>query len=146
MDMWEFKKWRRALGVSQFEAAEKLGVSRGAIQKWECERFPIPHAVVLACDELARQLRRDSKFGPVLLFYADEPLWPEPDCRSRVLCLVREPHPTNEAAIDRACRLRQAPDFISAFVVDADGNMIWSNSELLHECEKRALAPVAIAP
>ncbi len=51
MDMWDLKKWRRKLGYSQFEAAENLGVSRAAIQHWECERTPIPHAVDLACED-----------------------------------------------------------------------------------------------
>src|SRR5438045_2935494 len=98
MDMWDFKKWRRLLGFSQFQAAEKLGVSRGAVQKWETERFPIPTEVVLACEELTQRVKRDSDYGPVLLFYSDEPFWPGPDCPSHVLSLVREPHATNADA------------------------------------------------
>src|SRR5215213_3443248 len=101
MDIWDFKKWRKALRVSQSEAAEQLGVSRGAIQKWEGELYPIPQAVVLACEELLHQHKRDLKFGPVVLFYSDEPFWPDSDCPSRVLCLVSELHTTNEDAIHR---------------------------------------------
>lgn len=137
MDMWDFKKWRRSLRLSQFEAAEMLGVSRGSIQSWESERRRIPPAVVLACEELMQQSKRHPKFGPVLLFYSDAPLSPDPDCPNSVLHLVRESHVTNEAAIQRTCRLRDAPDFVSGFIVDAEGNMVWPGDELLDECEKR---------
>src|SRR5436190_9126734 len=90
MDMWDLKKWRRALGYSQVDAAEMLGVSRGAVQHWESERTPVPTVVELACDELTRQWRQRPDFGPVVLIYSDEPMWPEPACPSRGLCLQRE--------------------------------------------------------
>lgn len=137
MDMWDFKKWRRVLRLSQVDAAEKLGVSRGAIQSWESERRRIPLAVVLACGELIQQSKRHPKFGPVLLFYSNEPLSPDRDCPSSVLRLVRESHVTNEAALQRICRLGSAPDFVSSFIVDAEGNMIWPSNELVNEGEKR---------
>jgi len=137
MDMWDFKKWRRKLGYSQFEAAEKLGVSRGAIQHWECERNPIPNAIDLACEEIARRWKQRPEFGPVVLVYSDEPMWPEPDCPSRVLCMQCELHPNNEAAIWRACRLRKAPKFINPFVMGEDGGIVLTNPELLNECDKR---------
>lgn len=137
MDMWDLKKWRRNLKYSQFEAAEKLGVSRAAVQHWECERTPIPHAVELACEEIARRWNQRPGFGPVVLIYADEPMWPEPDCPSRVLCVQCERHPDNEAAIRRVWRLRGEPSFISALVIDEDSEVVWSGTELLSECDKR---------
>ena len=137
--MWDLKKWRRTLRYSQFEAAEKLGVSRGAIQHWESERTPVPFAVELACEEITRYWKQRPEFGPVVLIYTDEPMWPEPDCPSRVLCIQREWHANNEAAIQRACRLRETPNFIHALVTDQDGRILWSSAELLSECEKPKL-------
>lgn len=135
--MWDLKKWRRMLGYSQFEAAEKLGVSRGAIQHWESERTRIPFAVELACEEITRYWKQRPGFGPVVLIYADEPIWPEPDYPSRVLCIQREWHANNEATIKRACRLRGTPNCVSPFVTDRDGRVVWSSAELFSECEKR---------
>jgi transcriptional regulator with XRE-family HTH domain len=136
MDMWDLKKWRRALGYSQVDAAEMLGVSRGAIQHWESERTPVPTVVELACDELTRQWKQRPDFGPVVLIYSDEPMWPEPDCPSRVLCLQREWFPNNEASVLRARRLRETPNFVGAFVADQHGFIIRNTSELLSACEK----------
>ena len=137
MDMWGLKKWRRMLGYSQFEAAEQLGVSRAAIQHWECERNPIPYTAELACEEIIRRWKQRPAFGPVVLVYANEPMWPEPDCPSRVLCVQCELHPNNDAVIRRALRLRDAPNFITALVVDEDREVIWNHAELLCECDKR---------
>ncbi len=137
MDLWDFKKWRRKLKYSQFDAAEKLGISRGTIQHWEAERRRIPYAVALACEEIARRWKQRPEFGPVVLIYADEPMWPEPDCPSRVLCMQCELHPKNEAAVQRACRLRQAPNFVNPVILDEDGGVVWTSRELLNECDKR---------
>jgi DNA-binding XRE family transcriptional regulator len=137
MNMWDLKKWRRMLGYSQFEAAEVLGVSRAAIQHWECERNPVPYSAELACEEITRRWKQRPAFGPVVLIYADEPLWPEPDCPSRVLCVQCELHPDNDAVIRRACRLRKAPNFTSALVIDEGGEVVWNGAELLNECDKR---------
>jgi len=48
MDPWDFKKWRRKLKYSQFEAAEELGLTRAAIQNWERETVPTSEVVELA--------------------------------------------------------------------------------------------------
>jgi transcriptional regulator with XRE-family HTH domain len=142
MDMWDLKKWRRALGYSQVDAAEMLGVSRGAIQHWESERTPVPTVVELACDELTRQWKQRPDFGPVVLIYSDELMWPEPDCPSRVLCLQREWFASNEASILRARRLKETPNFVGAFVADQHGFIIRNTSELLSACEK----PISSGP
>src|SRR3954469_9427152 len=106
MDMWDLKRWRRSLGYSQFDAAEMLGISRGGLQHWESEHHRVPTAAELACDELTRRWKQRPEFGPVMLVYTNEPMWPEPDCPSRVICIRREWMPDNEGAIRRACRLR----------------------------------------
>jgi len=137
MDLWDLKKWRRRLGYSQFEAAERLGVTRAAIQNWECERSPIRHAVELACEEITRRWRQRPSFGPVVLIYADKPMWPQADCPSRMICMQCELHPNNEAAIRRACQLRETPNFINPSIIDENSDVIWSGPELLVECEGR---------
>ena len=74
MDSWDLKKWRKKFGYNQFEAAEKLGVNRGAVQNWEREVRPVPKAVELACEELNELATRHPNIGPVLLVYTDGPL------------------------------------------------------------------------
>jgi DNA-binding XRE family transcriptional regulator len=137
MDLWDFKKWRRKLKYSQFDAADELGVSRAAIQHWECERSPIRRAVELACEEITRRWRQRPSFGPVVLIYADQPMWSQPDCPSRVLCVQCEPHPNNETAIRRACRLRETPTFFNPSIIEESGGVVWTSPELLVECERR---------
>ena len=48
-DQWDFKKWRKKLGINQIVAGELLGMSRGAVQYWESDLRPVPRAVELAC-------------------------------------------------------------------------------------------------
>ena len=48
MDQWDFKKWRKKLGINQVTAGEMLGLSRGAVQYWESEIRPVPRTVELA--------------------------------------------------------------------------------------------------
>jgi DNA-binding XRE family transcriptional regulator len=74
MDQWDFKKWRKKLGINQVTAGEMLGLSRGAVQYWESEIRPVPLAVELACQELLRHSRQRPEFGPVTLLYADGPI------------------------------------------------------------------------
>ena len=144
MDMWDLKKWRRKLGYSQFEAAEKFGVGRAAVQNWESERTRIPHAIDLASKEIERRWKQRREFGPVVLVYSDESIWPDADCPSRVLCMQRELHANNEAAIQRCLRLRQTPSFDSPFIVSEDGSVVWSTPELLCECGKRSQNPNSV--
>ncbi len=83
MDLWDFKKWRRKLKYSQFEAAEALGFKRSGVQNWESERVPISEVVELACEELTLRWKQRPEFGPVTLIYADEQVWPGPDQAAR---------------------------------------------------------------
>ncbi len=137
MDLWDFKKWRRKLGYTQFDAAEKLGVGRGAIQDWESEHRPVPAAVELACCELTRLWMRQPDFGPVILVYADDQIWGQPQGASDTLLLKCERYPDNEAAIRRICWLRETLISISPVIMNKEGAVIWGTPELLDECEQR---------
>jgi len=137
MDLWDFKKWRRKLGYTQVDAAEKLGVGRGAIQDWESEHRPVPAAVELACCELTRLWMRQPDFGPVILVYADDQIWGQPQGASDTLLLKCERYPDNEAAIRRICWLRETLISISPVIMNKEGAVIWGTPELLDECEQR---------
>jgi DNA-binding XRE family transcriptional regulator len=140
VDVWEFKKWRKTLKYSQVEAAGKLGVVRGTIRSWENELRPIPCAIELACIELTRRWKHRPEFGPVILVYVGDWLVQQsygPDC---IGLLQREPYPTNDAAIQQVCRLRQAPnllDPLAMVIMESDGEIIWTGPEILRECRKR---------
>lgn len=58
----EFKEWRKALGFTQQEAADALGISRGAVENYERghrreDRRPVevPLSVAYSCDYVALQ-------------------------------------------------------------------------------------------
>ena len=74
MDQWDFKKWRKKLGINQVAAGEMLGLSRGAVQYWKSDIRPVPRAVELACQELLRRWKQRPEFGPVTLLYANAPI------------------------------------------------------------------------
>jgi DNA-binding XRE family transcriptional regulator len=140
MDLWGFKKWRRKLGYTQVEAGEKLGLSRGAVQYWESESRPVPLAVELACQELLRLWKQRPEFGPVTLLYADyaDDLISLETTASVGSILVRsERHLNNENALKSAARPRETMTRFIAFIMEDDGNVIWSGPELLHEIDTR---------
>lgn len=137
MDQWDFKKWRKKLGLNQVVAGEMLGLSRGAVQYWESDLRPVPRAVELACQELLRRWKQRPEYGPVTLLYSDGPV-SEVDSRpSDDLVLRCEPHPDNESALGRIVRLSETVNLFMPLVVDDDGTAVWAGPELLHECEKR---------
>jgi DNA-binding XRE family transcriptional regulator len=136
MDVWDFKKWRKSLRYTQLEAAHRLGVSRGTIQHWESERYPIPRVVELACRELVRCWKRRPEFGPATLVYADSPLIQEVDGHDRIAVRC-ERYPSNNDAIEQARRLRDSPGFNNPFILDGDGEVVWTTFELLNECDRR---------
>ena len=135
MDVWKFKKWRKKLGYTQAEAAEKLDLSRAAIQYWEAEIRPVPLAVELACRELLRRWKQRPDFGPVTLLYSDDPIWQQASPPCGVLLLRSERHPNNESAMKRAIWLRETMTLITPLIVTDDGNVIWSGPKLLRECD-----------
>ena len=135
MDMWDFLKWRRTLRYTQAEAAVKLGVNRATIQNWERGVTRISKAAELACNELTRFWKQRPDFGPVALVYAEDPIWSQSEATS---VLRGERFPTNDAAMERALALRQSPQFVSPHIIDRSGSVVWTNIELLHECDRRA--------
>jgi DNA-binding XRE family transcriptional regulator len=137
MDQWDFKKWRKKLGINQVVAGEMLGLSRGAVQYWESDIRPVPRAVELACQELLRRWTQRPEFGPVRLLYAEGPILQvdAPSCSDPVFRC--EPHPDNESALTRIVQLRETVNLFMPFVVEGDGTVIWSGPELLQECDAR---------
>src|SRR5258708_17667441 len=137
MDQWDFKKWRKKLGINQVVAGEMLGLSRGAIQYWESDVRPVPRAVELACQELLRRWKQRPEFGPVTLIYADGPISQADPLSREDLVLQCEPHPNNESAFSRVVRLRETMNMYIAFIVEDDRTVIWSGPELLQECDAK---------
>src|SRR5882757_4856748 len=99
MDQWDFKKWRKKLGINQVAAGEMLGLSRGAVQQWEGDIRPVPRAVELACQELLRHRKRRPEFGPVTLLYAEGSISQVDALPVGDLVLRCEPHLDNESAL-----------------------------------------------
>jgi len=142
MDQWDFKKWRKKLGINQVAAGEMLGLSRGAVQDWESEVRPVPLAVELACQELLRRWKQRPEFGPVILLYAEGPMSRVDSLPSGDLVFRCEPHPDNESALGRVVRLRETGNLFMPFIVEGDGTVIWSSLELQHECDPQKRAHV----
>jgi transcriptional regulator with XRE-family HTH domain len=139
MDRHAFRKWRKQLGFTQEEAAKHLDVARATIQNWEHGITPLPGAIDFVCQECVRRWKQRPDFGPVLLVYTDGLIWPpydQPDCLPVLYC---EPHSDNEAAIQRALRLRDDPNFANAWILEEGENVIWNSSELLLECQRRSI-------
>jgi len=137
MDQWDFKKWRKKLGINQVAAGEMLGLSRGAVQNWENEIRPVPRAVELGCQELLRRWKQRPEFGPVTLLYTDSPISPSVSLPCGDLVLRCEPHPDNESAFSRVARLRETTNLYMTFIVEDDGTAVWSGPELLQERDAR---------
>ncbi len=137
MDQWDFKKWRKKLGINQVVAGEMLGLSRAAVQHWESDIRPVPRAVELACAELLRRWKQRAEFGPVKLLYAEGPISRVESLPSGDLVLRCEPHPDNESALGRVAQLEETVNLNMPFIVEGDGTVIWSSLELQHECEAR---------
>ena len=117
MDQWDFKKWRKKLGINQFAAGEMLGLSRGAVQDWESEIRPVPRAVELACQELLRRWKQRPEFGPVTLLYADGEISLADSLHCGDLVLRCELYPDNESALGRVARLRETMNLFTALIV-----------------------------
>jgi DNA-binding XRE family transcriptional regulator len=134
----ELKQWRKKLGLTQAEAAEKLVVSRVTVQNWEGGATPIPPSLRSFCNELTRRWKqRKSDYGPVALIYADgpmcQPLWGP----ARVPMMHREPWPTMKDALKRAKELVGCDNIYNLLVLD-DEQTIWNSTELKRECKSEA--------
>ena len=140
MDSWDLKKWRKKLGLNQFQAAEKLGINRGGFQNWEREVRPISKAIELACQEITRLWQQRPDFGPVILVCADGPIARKSDEPYSVDLLGCDFHANNEAAIEEIVRLHLDHSLINPLILAEDGSVIWETQELLNECDRRRCA------
>jgi len=73
----------------------------------------------------------------VRLLYADSLISQVDSLPFGDLVLRCEPHPDNESALSRVVRLRETVNLIMPFIVEDDGTVIWSGTELLQECDTR---------
>jgi DNA-binding XRE family transcriptional regulator len=137
MDGTALKRWRKQLRYTQEEAAKQLDVARATIQNWEYEVTALPSAIDFACQECMRRWKQRPDFGPVLLVYPNRPIWPQSDSPSLPL-LHCEPYPDNEAAIQRALRLRLDQPFINPWILEEGESVVWNSPELLLECARRS--------
>lgn len=51
----DFRAWRARLHITQAAAAERLGLTRATVNRYEAGHSDIPVVVELACAELARR-------------------------------------------------------------------------------------------
>ncbi|PWC81263.1 hypothetical protein TSH64_01070 [Azospirillum sp. TSH64] len=49
----DFLAWRKAQGMTQGDAGDRLGVTRRTVQLYEAGEQPIPRTVALACRAIA---------------------------------------------------------------------------------------------
>jgi transcriptional regulator with XRE-family HTH domain len=131
-----FRKWRKALRYTQPEAGKKLGVDRSTIQNWERGFTRVPRMVELACPQLTRKWKQSREFGPVNLVYADEPIWIMSDDPARAFFVRCERYLNNEFAIRQSLRLSESPDFTSPFIVDDEGEIVWTTPGLLDQIRR----------
>jgi DNA-binding XRE family transcriptional regulator len=137
MDGSALKEWRKQLRFTQEEAGRELGVVRQTIQNWENKDTTLPLSIDLACQEFMRRWKRRPDFGPVLLVYGDNPMWPPTDRPHNLPVLHCEPYPHNEAAIRRALQLRDDENFFNPYILEEGDNVVWNCPELLLECDRR---------
>lgn len=137
MDQWDFKKWRKKLGMNQVVAGDMLGLSRGAVQYWESDIRPVPRAVELACQELLRRWKQRPEYGPVILLYSTSPVSEVLSRPSGDLLLRSETHLNNQSALSRLVRLAEILHLFMPLIADEDGTAIWTGPDLLRECEER---------
>ena len=136
MEPVNFRKWRKALRYTQPEAGKKLGVDRATIQNWERGRTRIPRMAELACQQLTRQWKQSPGSGPVSLVYADEPVWSKLDDTPQELFVQCELYPNNELAIRQSLRLSESPNFKSPFIIDDEGEIVWTTPGLLDQIRR----------
>jgi transcriptional regulator with XRE-family HTH domain len=139
VDASELREWRKTLGLTQLEAADKLGVRRTTFQNWEHGNFPIPPSTKLVCDSLTRRWKQRPEFGPVTLIYTDRPVWPGPECRDETRVLQCEFHDNNEGALARARLVASASALHNPAILGLDGEVIWGAQELLGECRNETV-------
>jgi DNA-binding XRE family transcriptional regulator len=133
----QLREWRVRLDYTQAEAAEKLMVTRATVQNWESGATPVPAWVPTMCQRVERKWKQSNPtYGPVALLYCDGPMTQPIWGPARLPMMHREPWPTMEEAIQRACSLTGSEHYRSGLIVDEDAT-IWGSSELAKECQSR---------
>jgi DNA-binding XRE family transcriptional regulator len=133
MDAVAFSTWRKRLGITQEDLAERwAGVTRNTIQNWESGASAIPTAVETACTVWERRLKQENPaLGPVTLVYADGPMFIDPYVpRRRLAMMHQEPLQSNTAAIARVVEMWGRDDFHNAFIIEKSGSDLWNIVEL----------------
>ena len=132
MDTKDFAAWRQRVGLTQEEAAAKLGVTRTTIQNWESGATSIPNTVEAGCQIWEQRLKQENpEVGPVTLIYSDGPMFVNPyGPRQRLAMMHQEPYATNAAAISRIQQLWGREDFYNPFVIESSGKPLWNIVEL----------------
>jgi hypothetical protein len=103
------------------QAAEKLGVQRSTFQNWEHERVPIPRTTEFACETIAKRMKQRLEFGPVILVYADSPIWPGPEGKHEARVVQCEFYNNNESALTRVRLLASGSMLHNPAILDPDG-------------------------
>jgi DNA-binding XRE family transcriptional regulator len=133
MDSNGFAAWRKRVGITQEELAERWArVTRTTIQNWEGGATPIPQAVETACAIWERRLKQENPgLGPVTLIFADGPMFVDPyGPRRRMAIMHQEPYPSNTAAIARVLELSGRDSFHNPFILEKSGEDLWNAAEL----------------
>lgn len=133
MEAVEFSTWRKRLGITQEDLAERwAGVTRNTIQNWESGATAIPAAVATACTVWERRLKQENPaLGPVTLVYADGPMFIDPYApRRRLAMMQQEPFQSNTAAIARVIDMWGRDEFHNAFIIEKSGSDLWNIVEL----------------
>lgn len=131
MEAFDFRRWRKALGYTQSEAAKELGFSRATIGNWEGGVTRVPQIVCLACQQLNRSWKQRLEFGPVTLVYSDEELWDLSKSEPTSVFIQCEIFPNSAVALRRAVRFTEHADFKSPFMIDQHANIVLATPELL---------------
>ncbi len=132
MDAPGFVAWRKRVGITQEELAERAGVTRTTVQNWESGATPVPTSVAAACSIWERRLRQENPgLGPVTLIFADAPMFVDPyGPRGRLATIQQEAYACNAAAIARVLKLSRGDKFYSPFIIEKSGADLWNIVEL----------------
>src|SRR5262245_15220531 len=76
------------------------------------------------------EAEQQPEFGPVLLIYIDDPIWQGSERPYQVSILHSAIYPNNEAAMRHVDQHKHDPYFMSPVLLDTNGDIIWTTSEL----------------
>jgi hypothetical protein len=89
---------------------------------------------------IARAMKKDPDYGPVLLVVHDGP------ALGRVAKQVLREFDTNQAALRAVCASLGSSGFFDPFIMGKNSaDLIWDTQDLQRECERRKTAPAALA-